>query len=243
MDRLSEIKAPTLVLAGRYDFLFPPEHQAILADRLPNAQLEIIERAGHNPQMERLCSRLSGQSETSWRYEMESINQVLNTQYKQESHSMLEIISNADAHYAFDIVKTICTEVGPGLPGSFQERERAMIIKKELESHLGAGNVVVEEFTVAPGAFLSLYPAFFMLIAALLNISMGRFTGVSPWLTAIAALAFSIISPLLFIFEFILGYELIDPFFKKKQSVNVIGTLRAPGTKNVKRLLISEWPP
>jgi proline iminopeptidase len=52
MDRLSEIKAPTLVLAGRYDFLFPPEHQAILADRLPNAQLEIIERAGHNPQME-----------------------------------------------------------------------------------------------------------------------------------------------------------------------------------------------
>jgi proline iminopeptidase len=53
MDRLGEIKVPTLVLAGRHDFLFPPEHQAILADRLPNAQLEIIERAGHNPQMER----------------------------------------------------------------------------------------------------------------------------------------------------------------------------------------------
>lgn len=53
MDRLSEIKVPTLVLAGREDFLFPPEHQAILADRLPSAQLEIIECAGHNPQMER----------------------------------------------------------------------------------------------------------------------------------------------------------------------------------------------
>jgi proline iminopeptidase len=52
MDRLGEIKTPTLVLAGRYDFLFPPEHQAILADRLPNAQLELVERAGHNPQME-----------------------------------------------------------------------------------------------------------------------------------------------------------------------------------------------
>jgi proline iminopeptidase len=52
MDRLNEIKVPTLVLAGRYDFLFPPEHQAILADRLPNAQLEIFERSGHNPQME-----------------------------------------------------------------------------------------------------------------------------------------------------------------------------------------------
>jgi pimeloyl-ACP methyl ester carboxylesterase len=52
MDRLSEIKVPTLVIAGRHDFLFPPEHQAILADRLPNAHLVLIERAGHNPQME-----------------------------------------------------------------------------------------------------------------------------------------------------------------------------------------------
>ncbi|UCF26648.1 MAG: alpha/beta hydrolase [Chloroflexota bacterium] len=54
MDRLSDIQAPTLVIAGRDDFLFPPEHQAILADRLPNAELVLIERAGHNPQDERL---------------------------------------------------------------------------------------------------------------------------------------------------------------------------------------------
>lgn len=52
MDRLCDIQTPTLVLAGRQDFLFPPEHQAILADRLPNAELILIERAGHNPQME-----------------------------------------------------------------------------------------------------------------------------------------------------------------------------------------------
>ena len=53
MERLGEIKLPTLVLAGRHDFLFPPEHQALLADRLPNARLELIERAGHNPFDER----------------------------------------------------------------------------------------------------------------------------------------------------------------------------------------------
>ena len=52
MDRLSEIDIPTLVVAGRDDFLFPPECQAILADRLPQATLEIIECAGHNPQDE-----------------------------------------------------------------------------------------------------------------------------------------------------------------------------------------------
>ena len=53
MDRLGEIKAPTLVLGGRDDFEFPPEHQAILADRLPNARLEIIERASHLAPIER----------------------------------------------------------------------------------------------------------------------------------------------------------------------------------------------
>jgi proline iminopeptidase len=52
MHRLGEIQVPTLVLAGRQDFLFPPEHEAILADRISGARLEIIECAGHNPQME-----------------------------------------------------------------------------------------------------------------------------------------------------------------------------------------------
>lgn len=153
---------------------------------------------------------------------------------------MPELITNNDAQYALDIVKKICTEVGPGLPGSSQEWERAAIIAKELESHLGAGNVLVEEFTVAPGAFLGWTPisALLTLIAALLNVSMGRFTGVSPWLTSIAALVLSIISVLPVIFEFILYFEFVDPFFRKKQSVNVIGTLRKPGTENVKRLLI-----
>jgi hypothetical protein len=153
---------------------------------------------------------------------------------------MPEVITSSDAQYAFELVKTICAEVGPGLPGSSQERRRAVIIKKELESHLGAENVVVEEFTLAPGAFLGsqFIGILFMLIAVLLNISMGRIRGVSPWVTAIAALTFSISSVLLFIFEFVIGFELVDPLFRKKGSVNVVGTLRNAKTQNVKRLLI-----
>ena len=53
MDRLGEIRVPTLVLAGRDDFQFPPEHQVALATGIPNARLEIIERAGHNAPTER----------------------------------------------------------------------------------------------------------------------------------------------------------------------------------------------
>ena len=53
MDRLGEIAAPTLVIAGRDDFLFPPEHQVELAAGIPGARLAIIERAGHNAHAER----------------------------------------------------------------------------------------------------------------------------------------------------------------------------------------------
>ena len=153
---------------------------------------------------------------------------------------MPEIITDSDANYALDIVNKICSEVGPGLPGSPQERERANIIKKELESHLGTDNVAIEEFTFAPAAFLSSYPicGLFMLFAALLNISMEHITAVTPWLISVAALVFSILVPLSFIFEFVLSYELLDPLFRKKKSINVIGTLCKPGTKTAKRLLI-----
>jgi len=53
MDRLGEIKVPTLVLAGRDDFLFPPEHQVALTGGIPNAQLQFIELAGHEAPSER----------------------------------------------------------------------------------------------------------------------------------------------------------------------------------------------
>jgi proline iminopeptidase len=53
MDRLGEIGVPTLVMAGRDDFIFPPEHQAELAAGIPGARLRIIDRAGHNPHAER----------------------------------------------------------------------------------------------------------------------------------------------------------------------------------------------
>jgi pimeloyl-ACP methyl ester carboxylesterase len=52
MDRLGEITVPTLVIAGRDDFVFPPEAQRELAAEIRGARLRIIERAGHNPHEE-----------------------------------------------------------------------------------------------------------------------------------------------------------------------------------------------
>jgi hypothetical protein len=77
-----------------------------------------------------------------------------------------------------------------------------------------------------------------MLLAVLLNISAGHFTGISPWIISITAVAFAILAPLMFILEFLLSLEVFDPLFPKKKSLNVIGTLRSPKARDVKRLLI-----
>jgi proline-specific peptidase len=52
-DRLGEITAPTLVIAGRDDLVFPPECQDELVSGIPRARLHIVQRAGHNPHDER----------------------------------------------------------------------------------------------------------------------------------------------------------------------------------------------
>jgi proline iminopeptidase len=52
MDRLHEIKVPTLLVAGRQDFIYPPEAQEELAAGIPNARLAFIDRASHSPHEE-----------------------------------------------------------------------------------------------------------------------------------------------------------------------------------------------
>ncbi|TSA54840.1 MAG: hypothetical protein D4R38_01625, partial [Dehalococcoidia bacterium] len=46
-DRLPETKAPALVICGAQDRLIPPENSKILASRIPDAELAILENAGH----------------------------------------------------------------------------------------------------------------------------------------------------------------------------------------------------
>ncbi len=149
-------------------------------------------------------------------------------------------VTGDDVSYAMDLVRRICTDVGPGVPGSAQERQRAAVLREELAVHLGAGNVAVEEFTVAPGATWgsARISALFTVIAALLNLSAGRIAGLAPAVTAALAVGLAALSGLVFVLQFTLDIELVDPLFAKKRSVNVIGTLRRPGTSGVERLLI-----
>jgi len=47
MERLQEIAAPTLVIAGTADKLTPPKYGAYLAGHIPNARLVMVEGGGH----------------------------------------------------------------------------------------------------------------------------------------------------------------------------------------------------
>jgi pimeloyl-ACP methyl ester carboxylesterase len=45
--RLQKIKAPTLILHGKKDFVFPPENARILAKAIPNAKLVFLKKSAH----------------------------------------------------------------------------------------------------------------------------------------------------------------------------------------------------
>lgn len=47
LDQLDKITAPTLVIAGRHDWICPAELSAEIANRIPNADLRIFENSGH----------------------------------------------------------------------------------------------------------------------------------------------------------------------------------------------------
>ena len=52
-SELPHIEAPTLVIGGENDRIFPPEHSRAIADAIPGARLEIIPGTGHGLLFER----------------------------------------------------------------------------------------------------------------------------------------------------------------------------------------------
>ncbi len=52
LDRLKEIRVPTLIIQGRHDRARTPGHGAEMRDRIAGSRLEIIEDAGHTPHLE-----------------------------------------------------------------------------------------------------------------------------------------------------------------------------------------------
>lgn len=52
IDRIGEIRAPTLVVCGTEDRMTPRKYSEFLASKIPSARLEMIEKAGHQVMIE-----------------------------------------------------------------------------------------------------------------------------------------------------------------------------------------------
>ena len=53
VHRLRRVKSPTLVIWGRQDGLVPPTHGEAYCNAIAGAELHMIDRCGHSPQLER----------------------------------------------------------------------------------------------------------------------------------------------------------------------------------------------
>lgn len=53
LDRVANLRVPTLVMTGQFDTLIPPAHARLLAKTIPGARLAVVRGAIHNPMDER----------------------------------------------------------------------------------------------------------------------------------------------------------------------------------------------
>ena len=116
-------------------------------------------------------------------------------------------------------IKKICKDVGPRPAGSEQEHEAQKLMAAELDG--ACDKVEIEPFDVHPGAFLGwILTDGIMMIAAIVLFFFG--------MSAIA-LALCALSLIFAIVEFLLYKKLLDPFFPKKTSHNVVAVRKPKG--------------
>ncbi|MHA1682741.1 MAG: M28 family metallopeptidase [Promethearchaeota archaeon] len=127
--------------------------------------------------------------------------------------------------YVCDEIKHVIETFGPRTPGAKGEFEALKYMEENLKEHVDATEV--EDFRVAPKAFMGFQTV--VAIIALVSI-------VSYWFIPLLALLLSTCSLVIFYLQFIIYKEILDPFFPKLISHNLIATKKPRG--EVKRMLI-----
>ena len=118
-----------------------------------------------------------------------------------------------------DIMQSILTKVGPRPSGSPQSREAASILAEELRPHVD--QVQLESFWFARNSFLS----FLKWQAATFTLSVGAlFLG---WIYVAAGLV--LLGAGVSIAQFVFYKEMLDPFYRKTEGVNVVGRVEPEG--------------
>ena len=159
---------------------------------------------------------------------------------RKEMLAMTQETIREAARYAYDVIKRICVEVGPGIPCSPQERARAMIIKEEMEKTVGENAVAVEAFTCAPHAFLGWLKGgvVLMSISLVCHYLATQQIGAAALILSVAAFAIAALILVITTVEFVYCREFVDFLLPKKPSLNVVGTIKPRENQEVKKILI-----
>ena len=151
----------------------------------------------------------------------------------------MEIRSKSVTEYIMREITHICRSMKKRAPGSEGEREAAEYMAKTLENDCGCDNVVTESFSLHPGAFYG-----YLYFSCVFDVLTCALFFVNGW----CSIAAGVISLLLFLLQFVLYYEIIDPFFPKADSVNVTA-IRPCSGETKRRIFINghvdaawEWP-
>ena len=154
-----------------------------------------------------------------------------------ESHTHYASKVRECSNFAVREIKRVCEQIGPR-PAGFEGEKKAQDYVEKVMAPI-ADEVTRENFTLSPKAFMSwvTIDGVLALIAAVLGII--AFTGAVPELANafhIASIVLCVISIFFLVGEFLLYKKVLDPFFKKEESSNVICKIKAKD--EVKRRII-----
>ena len=143
------------------------------------------------------------------------------------------------SNFAIREIKKVCKEVGPR-PAGYEGEKKGQDYVEKLMTPI-ADEVKRENFTLSPKAFMSwvMIDGILALIAAIFGILCNA--GVLPPAVETVLRVVSILLVVLAVFfllgEFLFYKEVLDPFFKKEESSNVICTRKASG-ETKRRIII-----
>ncbi len=132
------------------------------------------------------------------------------------------------ANYAYKSIKILCKKTGPRPAGSENEKAAQELMLEDLKKY--CDTAVREEFKCSDKAFMAWVPiCAVLLIVAIVTLTLG-----------FAAVSLAICAVVLFLIlgEFIFYKPILDGFFPKKTSGNVIGVRKASG-ETKKRIIFS----
>jgi hypothetical protein len=149
---------------------------------------------------------------------------------------MTALVEKEDLRYAYEFIKRICVDIGPGSPCSPQEHARADAVRTEIEKVTDEAKA--ERFVCAPDAFLKWFEfASALAVVAALFYYLGLLPYHRLFITTIG-LGIAVFIVVILITEFILQQEFIDGLFPKKPSENIIGIVKPKSPRKPKRILI-----